>query len=107
MISTKYHEMKYPSAQSLNSATRNSYSYEEIINMEGEILLVLKWDLLQYPVIEYVTLFLNQGCIFESDELLISSQVSPKNSRGNPNTINRTHAEYLRRYAEFFTDFCI
>ena len=28
MVSTKYHEMKYPSAASLNSATRNAYTYE-------------------------------------------------------------------------------
>lgn len=43
MISTKYHEMKYPSATSLNSATKNSYTYEQIIAKEGEILAVLDW----------------------------------------------------------------
>jgi len=31
MISTKYYEMKYPSASSLNSATKNSYSQSQII----------------------------------------------------------------------------
>ena len=43
MISTKYHEMKYPSAASLNSATKNSYTYEQIIIKEGEILAVINW----------------------------------------------------------------
>ena len=46
MISTKFLEMKYPSAQSLNSATRNQYTYEQIISKEGEILKVLNWELL-------------------------------------------------------------
>lgn len=46
MISTKYHEMKYPSAQSLNSATRNAYSQDLIIKKEGEILKVINWELL-------------------------------------------------------------
>ena len=64
MISTKYHEMKYPSATSLNSATKNSYTYDKILAKEGEILATINWDLLQYTVLEYVILFLNQGCIF-------------------------------------------
>ena len=51
--------MKYPSASSLNSATRNSYSYEQIIAKEGEILHVLEWDLLLHPILEYVNFFLN------------------------------------------------
>ena len=59
MISTKYLEMKYPSATSLNSATRNQYSYESIISMEGHILKILNWDLLQYPSLDYVNFFLN------------------------------------------------
>ena len=59
MISTKYYEMKYPSASSLNSATKNSYSYEQIIGKEGEILRILNWELLRYTVLDYTTLFLN------------------------------------------------
>ena len=59
MISTKFLEMKYPSAQSLNSATRNSYSEELIISKEGEILKTLKWDLLRYTILDFVVLFNN------------------------------------------------
>jgi hypothetical protein len=54
MISTKYHEMKYPSAASLNSATKNSYTYESIISKEGEILAVINWQLLRYTVLDYL-----------------------------------------------------
>lgn len=59
MISTKFHEMKYPSASSLNSATRNAYTYEMIISKEGEILATLNWDLLRYTVLDYVHIFIN------------------------------------------------
>lgn len=38
--------MKYPSAESLNSATDNSYNYEKIIAMEGYFLNVISWELL-------------------------------------------------------------
>ena len=69
MISTKFHEMKYPSASSLNSATHNAYSYETIISKEGEILAVLNWDLLRYTVLDYVNVFINQGCLFETDSI--------------------------------------
>lgn len=102
MISTKFLEMKYPSAQSLNSATKNSYTYDQIIDKEGEILRTLRWDLLHYPIIDYVNLFLNQGCLFESDSINSDQQLSPRHSN-----VNIGHAEYLRRLASFFTDFCL
>jgi len=38
--------MKYPSADSLNSATDNSYTYDKIVNMEGYLLSVISWELL-------------------------------------------------------------
>lgn len=59
MVSTKFHEMKYPSASSLNSATRNAYTYETIISKEGEILATIGWDLLRYTVLDYVHVFIN------------------------------------------------
>ena len=67
--------MKYPSAQSLNSATKNSYTYEQIIGKEGEILAVVNWNLLRYTTIDYVHLLLNQGCLFTNDEVILSSNV--------------------------------
>lgn len=113
MISTKYHEMKYPSASSLNSSTRNAYTYEQIISKEGEILATINWDLLRYTVLDYVHLFINQGCMFETD-YFTNNQVQSTSGSNNksPNcqaskAITPQNCEYLRRYAEFFTDFCI
>ena len=103
MISTKYYEMKYPSASSLNSATKNSYSYEQIIGKEGEILRILNWELLRYTVLDYTTLFLNQGCLFDSDEVL---SIQPGH-RSPTSRVSVQTTEYLKRYAEFFTDFCV
>jgi Cyclin, N-terminal domain len=104
MISTKFHEMKYPSASSLNSATRNAYTYETIIAKEGEILATINWDLLRYTVLDYVHIFINQGCLFDTDT------ISSTNQQGKSQitkVITQQNSEYLRRYAEFFTDFCI
>ena len=73
--------MKYPSASSLNSATKNSYTYEQIVDKEGEILLVLDWDLLLYPIVDYVNLFLNQGCLFTTDEPISSNSQTKSNEK--------------------------
>lgn len=62
--------MKYPSADSLNSATDNSYSYKKIIKMENHFLHVIDWELLQYTVLDFLNLFLAQGCFFASDKVL-------------------------------------
>lgn len=113
MISTKFHEMKYPSASSLNSATRNSYSYETIITKEGEILATIGWDLLRYTVLDYVHIFINQGCLFETDSIAASTSSVNMNGKtplglsSSNRSITVQNSEYLRRYAEFFTDFCI
>jgi hypothetical protein len=46
LVSAKFVQMKYPSADSLNSATDNSYTYENIIQVEGHLLGVISWELL-------------------------------------------------------------
>jgi len=83
MISTKYLEMKYPSAQSLNSATRNSYSYGEIIKKEAEIVCTLNWELMFNSVLDYVNLYLDQGCLFANDEIVQTNltYLPPRNSK--------------------------
>ena len=60
---------------------------------------VIDWQLLQYPVYDFVNLFLAHGCLFETDLILQldSTEVHP----------TRSSAANLRKYAEFFTDFCI
>jgi methyl coenzyme M reductase beta subunit len=46
LVSAKFVQMKYPSADSLNSATDNSYTYNDIIQQEGHLLSVISWELL-------------------------------------------------------------
>jgi hypothetical protein len=70
LVSAKFVQMKYPSADSLNSATDNAYSYDLIISMEARLLNVINWQLLQYPVFEFVNFFLAQGCLFQNDQVL-------------------------------------
>ena len=94
MISTKYYEMKYPSAQSLNTACRNQYSQQQVIDMEGQVLKVAEWELLRYTILDYVELFMNQGCLFESDELITSSgQVTSFSNEKNRNSMGGVNSK--------------
>lgn len=43
LSSAKFVQMKYPSADSLNSATNNAYTFDDFIGMEGHILRVIDW----------------------------------------------------------------
>lgn len=70
LVSAKFVQMKYPSADSLNSATDNAYTYEIIIAMEAKLLNVMNWELLQYPTFEFINFFLAQGCLFPNDHIL-------------------------------------
>ena len=70
LVSAKFVQMKYPSAESLNSATDNSYNYEKIVAMEGYFLSVISWELLQYTVLDFLNAFLAQGCFFVSDKII-------------------------------------
>ena len=92
--------MKYPSADSLNSAASNSYTFDQIIEMEGYVLKVIDWQLLQYPVFEFINLFLSHGCLFEGDMIL-----QKEGTESVP--ISHSATFNVRRYAEFFTDFTI
>lgn len=102
LVSAKFVQMKYPSADSLNSATDNAYSYDLIIAMEARLLNVINWELLQYPVFEFINFFLAQGCLFPNDYILQRTGLNPESI---PAT--QEHAGNIRKYAEFFTDFCV
>jgi len=45
LVSAKFVQMRYPSADSLNSACDYKYSYDKIVDMEGYLLEVINWDL--------------------------------------------------------------
>mgnify|MGYP003695015005 CR=1 FL=1 len=38
--------------------------------MEGQVLDTIDWNLMIYPIYDYVKLFVSQGCLFESEEIL-------------------------------------
>ena len=92
--------MKYPSADSLNSAANNAYTFDQIIEMEGHVLRVIDWQLLQYPVFEFINLFLAHGCLFEGDVIL-----QKEGYESIP--VSKSASFNVRRYGEFFTDFSI
>jgi len=73
--------------------------FDDFIEMEAQILRVIDWQLLQYPVFEFINLFLAHGCLFEAD--LVLQQQRPDTKAGS------TTAHNMRKYAEFFTDFSI
>lgn len=102
LVSAKFVQMKYPSADSLNSATNNAYSFDLIVQGEAKLLQSINWELLQYPVFEFVNFFLAQGCLFPNDKILHKPGASPELVQ-----VTIEHASNLRKYAEFFTDFCV
>jgi hypothetical protein len=73
LVSAKFVQMRYPSAESLNSATDYAYSYDQIISMEGHLLDVIDWDLTQYPIFEFLNVLLAHGCLLETDEVLVTN----------------------------------
>ena len=49
---------------------KRKYSADIIISMEGQVLDTIDWNLMIYPIYDYVKLFVSQGCLFESEEIL-------------------------------------
>lgn len=70
--------------------------------MEARLLNVINWELLQYPVFEFINFFLAQGCLFPSDQIMQRVGIHPETVQPTPE-----HASNVRKYAEFFTDFCV
>lgn len=79
--------------------------------MEEHLLEVINWQLLQYPVFDFLSFFLAQGCFFESDRIISKpSSLGDLGSFSPPNTLTRVsmqHVLNLRKYGEFFTDFAV
>jgi hypothetical protein len=77
MISSKYHQIKYPGADSLNNMVEKRYTYDQILEAEGHVLDTIKWQLMIFPMYEYLEIFINQGCFFEKEKLLKVDQPRP------------------------------
>ena len=46
------------------------YSADYIIAMEGKVLDIIDWNLMVFPVYDYVKIFISQGCLFENEDIL-------------------------------------
>lgn len=107
LVSAKFLQMKYPSADSLNSATDNRYNYDKIVGMEGYFLSVIDWELMQYTVYDFLNFFLAQGCFFPSDKILLNSPGSNGQGGERSQRVTRDLIVSVRKFAEFFTDFSV
>jgi len=106
LISTKFLQIKYPGADALNDMVHRRYTADLIIAMEGKVLETIDWDLMAYPIYDYVKMFISQGCLFENEEILrnASSQEEQKERDRRPTPELAAH---FKKYAEFFADFCL
>ena len=107
LISTKYLQIKYPGADTLNSMVKGKYSADLIIQMEGHVLDKIDWNLLVYSIYDYVKLFISQGCLFDNEEVLRpnADEIMDDSSVKERPTVRL--AEHFKKYAEFFADFCM
>lgn len=103
LISTKYLQIKYPGADALNDMVHRRYSRDQIVDKEASVLDTLDWELMVFPVYEYVRLFISQGCLFEHEDILSCDN---DHSLKEVNKPTERLAEHFRKYAEFFADFC-
>lgn len=113
LISSKYLQIKYPGADTLNDMVNKRFNADLIISTEGKFLDIIDYKLMVFPTYDYVKLFISQGCLFENEEIFQDSAVlgqpqdlsiSFNRQRGRPNF---KLAENFKKYAEFFTDFCL
>ena len=70
LISTKYLQIKYPGADTLNDMVNKRYSSDIIINMEWKFLDIIDWKLMVFPIFDFVKMFISQGCLFENEDIL-------------------------------------
>ena len=107
LISTKYLQIKYPGADTLNDMVRRKYTADLIIEMEGVVLDKIDWNLLVYTIYDYVRLFISQGCLFDNEEILKSNTDDILDDSSIKERPTHRLAEHFKKYAEFFADFCM
>ena len=59
LISTKFLQIKYPGADTLNDMVKKKYNADLIIYMEGVVLETIDWNLMVYSIYDYVKLFIS------------------------------------------------
>lgn len=105
LISSKYLQIKYPGADALNHQVSNRYTADQIIATEGVVLDTIDWQLMNFPLYDYVRLFISQGCLFEHERLLPQmGNPPPKDFKDRPTPET---AEVFKRNALLFADLCL
>ena len=84
LISTKYLQIKYPGADALNDQVNNRYNSDLIIATEGKVLEIIDWQLMVFPLFDYVKLFISQGCLFENEKILPNLNLQPSDRIDKP-----------------------
>ena len=97
MISSKYHQIEHLRANSLRNMVQRMHTYEQILQMEARVLKTIDWQLMLFPMYDYLDVFVNQGCLFTTDRILRSSTTHPSS----------IHAENFRERSKFFAKFCL
>lgn len=86
---------------------KRKYNADLIIHMEGVVLGRIDWNLHVFTIYDYVKLFISQGCLFDTEEILKPNTdeiLDDSTLRERPTT---KLAEHFKKYAEFFADFCM
>lgn len=102
LAAAKHEEMetKVPSVQELNHCCKNMFTAPLICKMEVMILNLLNWELMVLTPRHFLETFLARGAAgIYPDDLLNEAMV--------PFDKHQLLQQYLRKYAEFFTDFCL
>lgn len=73
--------------------------------MEGKVLDVINWELMAYPIYDYVKMFISQGCLFKNEDI-IKNATTAEGSRERDKPTPEL-AAHFKKYAEFFADFCL
>lgn len=99
-ISAKFREKdsRGPTAENISTMTKGQYTREQILDWERLLLKAIGWELHFSTPADFVTLFLNQGLVFNDDEIFKgkrSSQTEPPSLK---------IVQYVRKFAEFLWD---
>lgn len=93
-------ETKVPSVHDLNLCCKNLFSAAIICKMEVMVLNLLNWELMLLTPRHFLEFYLERGAAgVYPDDLLSNAQISFDK--------HPLLERYLRKYSEFFTDFCL
>ena len=93
-ISAKYHEMTYPGIHQLLDYIRVPFTYDQFVAQEATILIMLDWRVQFISTYDFLTHFLCQGILFNTD------QIKNQSTKQKMPLDYNTQPEILRHNAE-------